>query len=196
MPEQKYQSKEEQNSDEFLERAQKERGDAKCHTEEYRECDHLSFAPSFSHKPVVKVIEISSEWGSTSKYSRYDNNNGIDERKPEDKECGCYFPARIDRKCSEHEPKEHRAGITHDDSIRRKIKQRATQRNTGEDECDERDLRLMNALTERQESNGACADDGEDAHLPRNTIEPIECVHGEQEPHDREDATPEWERAK
>lgn len=144
---------------------------------------------------MVEVVEVPSERRFSPENSSEDDKGSIDQGDTEHEE-GCrHFSPSIDTECPEEQSEEHCPRITHDDSIGGKIEQCSPECASCENEGKHRNLRLIHPRGQCEETERQASDDGEDAHLPRDPIEPVEGIGGKENPDDSEDATPEGEGA-
>jgi hypothetical protein len=136
---------------------------------------------------MVEMIDVSAEWGLLLHNSSQRHEHCVHEREPKNGERGRHLPAGVDTERPEHESEEHCTRITHHNLVWRQIEESAASGCSCEEKGNQRDFRLVHAITECKKSECGCTDDREDAHLPRYAVEPIEGVRGEDDPEDGED---------
>src|SRR3989338_153739 len=132
------------------------------------------------------IASIATEDRNAFQQTSHDHDQAINQWYAEDKERRCHFSTRVDRKHAEHEAKKHRPCIAHEHARRGEIEKQCRQGDGSENKSDRCEFGLIHAVTQRKKSNREETDRRECAHLSRNTIEPVQGIHREPEPDDRE----------
>lgn len=146
----------------------------------------------------MEVVEVAGEDGLAPEQPSKHDECGIDERESQHEECGCDLPSGVNRKGTEEEAIEHGSGVSEDNfgALRQaqgkwEIEEGAPCRACGKNECENRNLWLIHPRGQREQAKGNATNGREEVYLPRNPIEPVEGVRGEDDPEDGEHAAPE-----
>lgn len=114
---------EEKNSEEFPKGVQKQCGDTKGGPQEEVQKDDLFGGPSGGDKAVVEMFAgcASMKRGVSRDDASGDDDEAVSEWDPKGQECCGDFSSCVDGENAEHETKEHRSGISHEDTRKLKI---------------------------------------------------------------------------
>ena len=145
--------------------------------------ENLPFGPPFREEAVMKVLacRTATQGRVPRDDASRDDDEAVCEGHAEGEECCRDFSSGIDGEDAEHEAEEHRAGIAHKDTgaWEWEIEEETGSGNSCEHEGEKCHVRLMHSLAYGKESNNGEANGRERADLSRDSIEPIEGIHGE-----------------